>query len=980
MSLSILWTALLGCGQEQIIEKIENLPPQILITSHTNESMITEGFETEFRASVSDDDNEYSDLLVRWSNSGTTVCDWTPVSAQGESFCPFALTPSTSQVIAEVKDPQGAAGVAEINPSVRSNLPPTVSILSPSDGSVYYGNDLVEFHMNIDDAEENPSELVVNIESTVDGTLFTEAPDSGGQYMESRYLSPGQHILTMTITDSGGANTSRTMSVLVKPDNEAPTCQFLNPAPDTNVLGGTPIDFVLQVDDVNIPNDTIEVKLTSSIDGFLPIPDPDANGQILYTMPNFSNGRHSMTLTAFDERGLECSVSQLLVIDSVPVVSISQPQDGDVFSIGEIVEFQGRVLDNEDLEHEMTLEWSSNIDGSMHSDLVNAQGRQQFFYDQLSVGPHIVTASSTDSGGHTSTTDINIRINTPPTAALVSFYPEPVYSNNDLQVVPYNASDIDGDTIAYTYSWSKNGVVQPYTIDTIPANQLYVGDEWSVTVTTDDGYDAGPSSTGSIIISNTDPTFTVPISLSNTEVEVGNSVICSATSEDVDDGALTTTIEWSIGGSGVGSADLFTIPMTSSVGDVYQCTVTATDANGASISDTAYTTVINTAPIVQPPVIVSSDGNYFVDSQLTCSTNVTDPNETLAPTYQWIVSGSVLDTGATINLGNYTILPGATVTCQATTEDAEGETDSATMDVTLCAFSDCDESIHVGNGIGIDMILIQGGSFVMGSSPGEGGRDGDESQFPAELTNDYYMSTTEITQGMYEMLMGDIWTAGQSTLSGEGPLHPVAYLSWHMAADYTNALTQYYNQLNGTSLSNCYSCLDSGTSSASCITLGNPYQCTGFRLPTEVEWEFSARSGTTSTYWTTNGGGNLPNGNIDSCTIGWTLDDGSALGDYAWYCARNIVDSSKEIGQNTPNGNGLYDMHGNVWEWCHDGYSTNYPINSTTNYVQVSPGNGRVLRGGSWQDEPQDLRIGNRHSQPPLYRMPTVGLRIVRGN
>ena len=980
MNLSILWVIVFGCGQEQIIEKIENLPPQILITSHTTESMIIEGFDTEFRASVSDDDNEFSDLLVRWSNVGTVVCDWTPVSVQGESFCPFALTPSTSQVIAEVKDPQGAAGVSEINPTVRSNLPPTTSILSPSDGNVYYGNDLVEFHMTIDDAEENPSELEVNIESTVDGTLFTGSPDSTGAFMESRYLSPGQHVLSITITDSGGANISRSMSILVKPDNESPTCQFVSPAPDTNVLGGSAIDFILQVDDVNIPNETVDVKLISSIDGFLPIPSPDANGQILYTMPNFTLGRHSMTLSAFDERGLECSVSQLLVIDSVPVVSIQQPQDGDVFSIGDIIEFQGRVLDYEDLEHEMTLGWSSNVDGAMHDDSVNAQGRQQFFYDQLSVGPHIITASSTDSGFHTSAADITIRINTPPTATQISFTPDPLYSDQDLQTIPYGATDVDGDTILYTFEWFKNGVLQPYNTDTIPANQLFVNDEWSVNITTDDGYDTGSSSSNSIIVSNTAPTFSAPISLSATEVEVGDSSICSASAEDLDDGPLTTTVEWLYNGNVVSSTGLFTIPITASVGDVYQCTITATDANGESISDTTNATVMNTAPIVQSPFIVSSDGNYFVSSQLTCSTSVVDPNETLTPTYQWIVSGSVLDTGQTIDLSSFTILPGAAVTCQATVEDSEGETDTATMDVTLCSFSTCDESVHVGNGIGIDMILIHNGSFVMGSSPGEAGRNGDENQFPSTLTNDYYMSTTEISQGMYEMLMGDIWTAGQSTLSGEGALHPVAYLSWHMAADYTNALTQHYNQMNSASLSNCYSCIDSGTSSASCITLGNPYQCSGFRLPTEVEWEYAARAGTTSTWWTDTGGGNLDLSNIDTCTIGWTLDDGSALGDYAWYCARNIVDASKEIGQNLPNGNDLYDMHGNVWEWCHDGYSTIYPINATTNYVQVSPGNGRVLRGGSWQDEPQDLRIGNRHSQPPLYRMPTVGLRIVRGN
>ena len=265
------------------------------------------------------------------------------------------------------------------------------------------------------------------------------------------------------------------------------------------------MDFTLETTDVNIPNETLDVELRSSIDGLIPTTNPDGNGNIYLSLDSLSLGRHSLTFTAEDEAGLSCSTSQLLVIDSTPTVTIQQPLDGSVFSIGEIVEFQGRVLDLEDLEHEMTLEWHSDVDGMLHTDLANSQGRQIFFTSDLTVGPHNITLSSTDSGGHTDTHAIQVRINTPPTSPVVSFQSNPIYGQNELIATPNGSIDIDGDVIVYTYEWFRNGTLTSYNSDTDPSWTVLAGDTWTARITPDDGYDVGTPGEDSITIQNNLP-------------------------------------------------------------------------------------------------------------------------------------------------------------------------------------------------------------------------------------------------------------------------------------------------------------------------------------------------------------------------------------------------------------------------------------------------------------------------------------------
>ena len=114
---TVLYSTLLytvACGNENVIEKQENLPPSIIVLSHADGVGILEGYMESFRAQVSDDDNEFEELEVAWFVGDEEVCPWEVVSAAGESFCDIVFTPDDTSVVAEVRDVQGAGGRDEV--------------------------------------------------------------------------------------------------------------------------------------------------------------------------------------------------------------------------------------------------------------------------------------------------------------------------------------------------------------------------------------------------------------------------------------------------------------------------------------------------------------------------------------------------------------------------------------------------------------------------------------------------------------------------------------------------------------------------------------------------------------------------------------------------------------------------------------------------------------------------------------------------
>lgn len=250
---------------------------------------------------------------------------------------------------------------------------------------------------------------------------------------------------------------------------------------------------------------------------------------------------------------------------------------------------------------------------------------------------------------------------------------------------------------------------------------------------------------------------------------------------------------------------------------------------------------------------------------------------------------------------------------------------------------------------GIELVYIPGGSFMMGSPDCEG--MGDEHPRHRVTVSSFWMGKFEVTQGQYEGVMGK----NPSNFQGDSR-RPVEQVTWYDALEFCNALS-----------------LRAGHRPAYTIDKtrkdpNNTYQndqlkwtfrvvpgSNGFRLPYEAEWEYAARGGTTTWYYWGN----------------------SMDGNYCWYYV-NSGRLTHTVGEMRPNAFGLYDMSGNVWEWCMDWYGEHYYRNSpVTNPVGATSGLSRVHRGGSWNSGGNNIRSALRNYSAPGSRYSYYGFRVV---
>jgi len=226
-----------------------------------------------------------------------------------------------------------------------------------------------------------------------------------------------------------------------------------------------------------------------------------------------------------------------------------------------------------------------------------------------------------------------------------------------------------------------------------------------------------------------------------------------------------------------------------------------------------------------------------------------------------------------------------------------------------------EQSVDLGDGVKLELVWIPAGGFTMGSPADERDRSDKETQHRVTLTKGFWLGKYEVTQEQYQQV------TGSNPSKFKGAKNPVESVSWDDAKAFCEVLAK---------------------------KLGKTV-----RLPTEAEWEYVCRAGTTTRFY--------------------TGDSESRLAGAAWY-SRNCDDATHPVGEKKPNAWGLYDMHGNVWEWCEDWYG-GYPSGNVTDPRGPAYGSLRVIRGGSWSGFASYCRVGYRFGNYPDSGSNYVGFR-----
>lgn len=615
MRSSILFASLaIACGDQKFT--VVNAEPDVMITSHGDETEVGEGQSTLFMGVVDDADDEEDELIATWTAGERVVCEGLVVSEWGETSCEMVLHMRETEVSLFVEDPRGSTGADTVRLNVIETEAPTVRILSPEPDGRYYADHPVRLDAMASDSEDFAIDLTVDwIGDEVGALGAPEHPDSDGSIQADVLLSEGSHNLRLTVTDTSGKYATESVLIDVSGPNRAPQCAWVTPPSDTVIVYGEPVALEGEVSDPDVPSDWLSVQWVSDRQGELGRSVPSTEGAVSFTASSLDKAAHTISMIVTDEVGSTCTVDRSIVVSARPAVSILRPVGEALYYSDYPVAVDGLIEDEEDAPDALMASWASDLAGVLDvAPEVDSDGHSTGAV-RLDAGVHIITLTGTDADGVIASDSSTITVRGPnliPTCSLDS----PVAGTGADEATPVafegTVADDDVGPEALTVEWVSDidgslGWSSPTSMGraSMTVAAMSVGTHTVSMMVSDEV--GGTCVDNTTVIVGRAPSVAITAPSDGSTVNQGQTVTFLGLVSDADEATSSLSVEWFSDRDGAlhaGTPDsagvsVFTVADLT-VGS-HTITLTATDSLGLFASTVAVLEVngLPTAPMVR---------------------------------------------------------------------------------------------------------------------------------------------------------------------------------------------------------------------------------------------------------------------------------------------------------------------------------------------------------------------------------------------
>ena len=651
----------------------ENSIPSCSIVAPEYEDTVVVGDAVTFQGTAVDPDIPATELSFSWISDKDGELGAGAINSSGEILFSYSgLTADNHIITLAIEDEIGA--VCQDTTLLIVGNPPTATIDSPTDGDIFSVGETIIFRGTVSDSQDQPNEISIAWNSDIEGELQTGSANSQGisQFTRSD-LQPGVHSIAFSGTDSSGLVADDLISFRV---NTLPVVDSLSfssdPVYSNQNLSVTTSSF--DADGHNVTNTYAWYE-----DGLLTA----FTGTTINASELDVGETWTVRVTPDDGFGQGNYVEETITIaNSEPTISSVNISPNNTVYNDDVLSCSATASD---VDQSVTPSYTWDVNGNTYiGSTLNLSN-----VSVLPAAVIICTASVTDNQGASVSASSSVTIdNRAPTVATPLISPASAYSDTTLSCSAAIA-DSDGESPSENFDWQIAGAsIGAGASITLDHSFVSIGDSVTCVVTATDGSGEIAEASSAVIVQNTDPSVD-SVSLTPAEPSMNDSVLCEATGSDTVDGDTpslsfsffnqTTGASYSPTSISANSAGLDLSTITISSSDVLVCGVTAMDSNGATATDSASISIVNSAPIFDQVATIDPSTDPYTGDQLTCSALATDPDGgAVNYSYSWQVNGQSAGTNQTFTVSASVTDVGQSITCMVVAVDQDSEMTSST--------------------------------------------------------------------------------------------------------------------------------------------------------------------------------------------------------------------------------------------------------------------------------------------------------------